>query len=99
MGVGHSILIARKHLGLSQRAFAERAGVGQNLVVRAEKDGDIRLSTLRKLSLAGEVDLMLIPRALVPAVRALLIAHESGKSIAKALDEPMYAVDFDEDSD
>lgn len=96
--VGESIKAARRKLGLAQRPFAQRAGLGQNLVVRAEKNEDVRLSTLEKLAQAGELELMLVPRELAPAVRSLMIAYEKGESIDNALEQPMYALD-DEEAD
>ena len=82
--------------GLVQRAFAERCGLGQNMVVRAEKGKDIRLSTLHKMAVVADLDVMLIPRQIVPVVQGHLRAHVSGSlmdedksEITRATDEPL----------
>lgn len=83
--------------GSSQRAFAQRAGIGQNMVARAEKGEDIRLSTLEKLAAAGEAEILLIPREIAPAVHALLRAFFAGRSLDEEMDKPMYTLDEEED--
>ncbi len=85
----------RRQSGLAQRAFAERAGIGQNVLVHAEKGKDIRLSTLDKLAVAGGVEIMFVPREIAPAVDALIRAHAAGESLDAALDKPMYTLDED----
>lgn len=59
--IADTIRQTRQRLGLSQRAFAERAGLGQNMVVRAEKGEDLRLSTLFKLCKAAGLTIRLVP--------------------------------------
>lgn len=99
MDLPESIRAARHRLKLAQRPFAERAGVGQNLVVRAEKGGDIRLSTLRKLAKAGGLEPVLVPYAILPVVHALLVAHERGGEIEPVLDGPMYTAGETDESE
>ena len=63
---------ARRAKGLSQRQLAERVGITQAQISRIEKAlVDPRLSTIVELGRSLELELMLVPRQLVPTVRAL----------------------------
>ena len=63
---------ARRTKGLSQRQLAERVGITQAQISRIEKAlVDPRLSTIVELGRSLELELMLVPRQLVPTVRAL----------------------------
>lgn len=44
------IAVWRKHRGLSQQELADRVGVAQSNIARAEKGGDLRVSTLRAIA-------------------------------------------------
>jgi HTH-type transcriptional regulator / antitoxin HipB len=63
---------ARRRAGLNQKALAQRIGADQSYVSKVERGGvDLQTSTLIELSRALDLEPMLIPRQLVPAVRAL----------------------------
>lgn len=63
---------ARIGRGLSQRELAERAGLGQNRLARIEAGGvDLRTSTLVQLARALDLELILAPRRVLPAVQSL----------------------------
>ncbi len=63
---------ARIGRGLSQRELAERAGLGQNRLALIEAGGvDLRTSTLVQLARALDLELVLAPRRVLPAVQSL----------------------------
>jgi transcriptional regulator with XRE-family HTH domain len=63
---------ARVAAGVSQRELAERAGLGQNRLASIETGGvDLRASTLVQLARALDLELVLIPRRVLPAVQVL----------------------------
>lgn len=63
---------ARRRAGLSQAALARRIGADQSYVSKVERGGvDPQTSTLLELARALDLELMLVPRQLVPAVQAL----------------------------
>lgn len=66
---------ARESCGLSQRDLSAKAGVPQSHISKIEGGGaDIRLSSLIALARALELELELVPRHLVPAVKGVLRA-------------------------
>lgn len=63
---------ARKAKGLSQRALSELTGVPQAQISRIEAGTiDLRLSSLVALAHAIDLELTLVPRKAMPAVRSL----------------------------
>ena len=65
----------RRAQGLTQRALAQRLDVPQSYLSTLESGKvDPRLSTVTELSRALEMEVVLVPRALVPAVRKILTA-------------------------
>ncbi|MBI3771677.1 MAG: helix-turn-helix transcriptional regulator [Gammaproteobacteria bacterium] len=65
--------VAREQKGLSQRAFSAEIGVPQGRLSRIENGAvDVRLSSLLDIARALDLDLMLVPRQLVPAVGVLV---------------------------
>jgi transcriptional regulator with XRE-family HTH domain len=63
---------ARIARGFSQRELAERAGLGQNRLALIEAGGvDLRTSTLVQLARALDLELVLAPRRVLPAVQSL----------------------------
>lgn len=64
---------ARQARQLSQRALSAKAGVPQSHISKIENGGsDIRLSSLIELARALELELVLVPRRLLPAVQGIL---------------------------
>jgi len=81
---------ARRLRGLSQRALAAKIGITQSHLSRIEKGTvDLQLSTLLDLARVLELDVMIIPRGLVPAVHALTcgIRPDSGPPPKYALED------------
>lgn len=66
---------ARDTRGLSQRDLSAKTGVPQSHISKIESGGaDIRLSSLIELARALELELVLVPRHLAPAVEGVLRA-------------------------
>ncbi len=71
--IGKALQAARDRIGLTQRAFAEKAGTTQARVSKIENgETDARLSTLIELGRSLDLELMLVPREHIPAVKAIL---------------------------
>ena len=70
--IAERLQAARKSKGLSQRELSELAGVPQAQISRIEAGTvDLRLSSLVALTHALDLELALVPRKAVPAVRSL----------------------------
>ena len=91
--IGSMIRLARQKLGLSQRAFAAKAGIGQNMVAGIELGRDARLTTLEKMARAANLEIVLVPREILPAVQALLLAHGEGRPLHEEMGKPMHTLD------
>ena len=66
------IKAAREHKGLSQRALGERVGLPQSHISKIESGGvDLQASSLLEIARALDLELTLVPRATLPAIRAL----------------------------
>jgi HTH-type transcriptional regulator/antitoxin HipB len=63
---------ARQSKGLTQSGLGSRIGQPQSAVSRIERGGDLRVSTLLEMARVMEMEPILIPKHLVPAVHALL---------------------------
>lgn len=69
---------ARLEKGLSQRALGERAGVPQSHISKIEAGAvDMQLSSLLALARALDLDVMTVPRALMPAVEGIVRGNAS----------------------
>lgn len=97
---------AREGKGLSQRELAKRAGVPQSHISKIEGNGvDLRLSSLVSLAHALDLELELIPRKALPAVRSLTrltagSAPGEGAATAEPVaSKPAYTLDDDEEED
>ena len=81
--IASNLKAARESKGLSQRALSEKSGVPQGHISKIENGAvDLRLSSLVALARALDLELTLVPRKAVPAVKSIV---RSGKrSIVKA---------------
>ena len=80
---------ARLASGLSQGALAGRLGLHQRQISDLERAAmDPRLSTLQDVARGLELDLMLVPRALIPVVEGLLHGRAGAPD-----EQPLYALD------
>lgn len=65
--------IARQRKALSQRDLSHRAHVPQSYISRIEQGQiDLQLSSLLELSRALDLELVLVPRKLLPSVQAII---------------------------
>jgi transcriptional regulator with XRE-family HTH domain len=89
---------AREEKELSQRAFGKKIGVPQSRLSKIESGAvDLRTSNLLEIARALGLEVMLVPRQLVPAVRSLV--DQAGKtSTDYETQRPLYQLD-DEDGD
>jgi HTH-type transcriptional regulator / antitoxin HipB len=79
------VRVARESKGLTQADLGSRIGQPQSAVSRIERGGDLRVSTLLEMARVLEMEPILIPKHLVPAVQAL-VGHATGQSTAPASD-------------
>jgi len=70
---------SREVKGLTQSDMGARIGQPQSAVSRIERGGDIRVSTLLEMARVLEMEPVLVPKHLIPAVQALL-GHASGRN-------------------
>jgi transcriptional regulator with XRE-family HTH domain len=71
--IARTIKAAREAKGLSQRALAKIAGVPQSHISKIENAGvDLRVSSLTEISRALDLELALVPRKAVPAVKSIV---------------------------
>jgi len=71
--IARTIRAAREAKGLSQRALAERAGLPQSHISRIENAGvDLRISSLSEIARALDLEVALVPRKAVPAVKSIV---------------------------
>ncbi len=68
MSLLNQLEATRKAAGLTQAELAERSGVNRMTVGRLEAGLDPRLSTLQALARSLGLELMLVPRGLMPAL-------------------------------
>jgi transcriptional regulator with XRE-family HTH domain len=90
--ISRTLKAARKAKGLSQRALAKMAGVPQSHISKIENTGvDLRISSLAEIARALDLELTLVPRNTVPAVKSIvrssrpLAIEQIGASLAKEL--------------
>jgi len=98
-----TIAAVRKSKGLTQAALAANLGMPQAQISRVERGLNVpQLDTLQNLAGALDLQLMLIPRALGPVVRALIADYTSGdRSPAEPPTEerPLYRIQAEETAD
>ena len=99
--------LARKRKGLTQTELGKKVGLPQSYISKVEGGSiDIRLSSLLEMARALELEPMLVPRQLVPAVQSLTrsqatIRLKSGKltiqgQAPEVIVRPVYALGEDE---
>jgi transcriptional regulator with XRE-family HTH domain len=71
--ISRTLKAARKAKGLSQRALAKMAGMPQSHISKIENAGvDLRISSLTEIARALGLELTLVPRKTVAAVRSIV---------------------------
>ena len=77
--IAAALKAAREAKGLTQRALSKLAGVPQAHISKIESNAvDLRLSSLLALAHAVDLEVSLIPRKAVPAVRSLARTASTG---------------------
>ena len=76
--IGEMLRKARSDRKMSQSELAHELGLTQGTVSRAEQGDDLRLSTLMELARALDLEFMLVPRRLVPAIKAIVGTKNDG---------------------
>ena len=67
-----SLKSARQEKNLSQRALSLKTGIQQTQISRIESgQADLRVSTLVELARSLDLEVVLIPRSLLPAVNSI----------------------------
>ena len=91
---------AREAKGFTQSDLGRRLGQPQSSVSRIERGGDLRLSTLLEMARILDLEPMLIPKHLLPAVQAL-IEHAVSPSLSglSAISSPPLAGGVPEDAE
>jgi HTH-type transcriptional regulator / antitoxin HipB len=83
---------ARTKRGWGQRQLGAEVGLPQPHVSAIESGKIVpRFDTLLDIVRVLDMDLLLVPRSLVPAVQSLIRAHKEPESVEK----PLYAADED----
>jgi len=85
-----SLKSARQEKNLSQRALSLKTGIQQTQISRIESgQADLRVSTLVELARSLDLEVMLIPRALFPAVNSI-IQQKSNSDNSSIVPGPAY---------
>ncbi len=71
--IGRALREARETKGLSQRSLSRSSGIPQSHISKIENGGvDITLSSLLALTRALDLEPVLVPRKLIPAVQSMV---------------------------
>jgi transcriptional regulator with XRE-family HTH domain len=82
---------AREDKKLSQRALSRRVGMTQAQISRIEQSSvDLRTSTLIELARALDLEVVLVPRKYLPAVKALTSPASSNREAVGDAPRPAY---------
>jgi HTH-type transcriptional regulator / antitoxin HipB len=69
---------SRETKGFTQSDVGARMGQPQSAVSRIERGGDLRVSTMLEMARVLDLEPILVPKHLIPAVQALL-GHATGQ--------------------
>ena len=90
---------ARLEKNLSQRALSLKTGIQQTQISRIESGrADLRVSTLVELARFLDLELVLIPRPLVPAVNSIT-RKKSNDDTGTGVPGPAYHLDSEADDE
>ncbi len=91
---------AREEKGLSQRELARKAGVPQGHISKIENCAvDLRVSSLVALARALDLELALVPRKSLPAVKSLVRSSFADAFPDTRLQVPRPLYSLDEEGD
>ena len=95
--LSEALKAARERKKLSQRGLGKAVGMPQAQISKIENAAvDMRASTLIELARALDLEVMLVPRTLVPAVESIVGAagRDAGTSVSP---RPAYTLDPEAD--
>ncbi len=76
--IAASIKAARKAKGLTQRQLGQRSGLPQSHISKIENGAvDLQLSSLMEIARALELEVTLLPRQALPALKGVLHTHKA----------------------
>lgn len=88
---------ARNEQHLSQRDLSARSGIAQSHISKIENGSvDITLSTLVALARALGLEIMLVPRKLIPVVKSITKSTGQDLKHSSGIPEPAYTLDDDD---
>ncbi len=91
--IASTLKSARAAKKLSQHALGKRAAVPQSHISKIENSTvDLRVSSLVELARALDLELMLVPRKTIPAVRSIVRGTREGEESVR----PAYRLDEDD---
>jgi transcriptional regulator with XRE-family HTH domain len=84
--IARSLKAARQRKGLSQRELSAESGIPQGHISRIESGVvDLRVSTLVELARFLDLEVMLVPRKMLPAVQSIVRREAASKSKAYSI--------------
>ena len=96
--VASALRTARAARGLSQRELGRKAGVPQGHISKIENGAvDLRVSSLVALARVLDLELALVPRRVLPAVKSIA-RGSAGDAADRKASSPLYSLD-EEDHD
>jgi len=88
---------ARNEQHLSQRDLSATSGIAQSHISKIENGSvDITLSTLVALARALGLEIMLVPRKLIPVVKSITKGTRQDLKHSSGIPEPAYRLDDDD---
>lgn len=88
---------ARERKGFSQRELSARSGVPQSHISKIESGGvDLRVSSLIALARVLELELFVVPKKSVPAIKSIIRISQGQDDESEQL-SPVYNLDGDSD--
>jgi HTH-type transcriptional regulator / antitoxin HipB len=94
-----SLRAAREKKGFSQRALSAGTGMPQSYISRMERGMiDLQLSSLIEVARVLDLEIMAVPRKLVPAVQAIVSGEASSSQSEGQQVRPAYTLDEDDDA-
>ena len=89
---------AREAKGLSQRELGKKAGVPQGHISKIENGAvDLRVSSLVALARTLDLELALVPRKVVPAMKSLVRSSAADALRERVSPQPLYSLDEEGD--
>ncbi len=84
---------AREAKGFSQRELSAKAGVPQSHISRIERGAvDLQLSSLIELARVLDLEVMTVPRRLVPAVQSIVRGQRLSPGTGETAVRPAYTL-------